>query len=72
LAGGTILEIKKFREALHMTPGQLAEKVGVSRIAVYKWEIGENQPSADKLPALADSLGVTIDALFGRDGPKAG
>jgi transcriptional regulator with XRE-family HTH domain len=66
------LEIKKFRVARGMTHGQLAEKVGVTRGAIYKWEYGSVLPTADKLPIIADALGVTIDALYGRDGTKAG
>lgn len=44
----------------------IAEAVGVSPQAVSKWESG-GMPDAALLPSIADSLGVTIDALFGRE-----
>jgi transcriptional regulator with XRE-family HTH domain len=65
------LWIKKYRIERGLTHGQLAEAVGVTRAAIYKWEDGSVYPSADKLPIIADCLGVTIDALFGRGDPKA-
>lgn len=50
-----------------MTTVQLAEAVGVSHVAVLNWESPEGKPLADKLPAIADALGVSIDALYGRE-----
>ena len=53
-----------------MTQRDLAKKMGVSSVAVAKWENGKAFPSADKLPDLAKALGVPIDALFCRDSPQ--
>ena len=50
-----------------MTAEQLGERVGVSHVAVINWESPTGQPHADKLPLIADALGVSIDALYGRD-----
>lgn len=50
---------------------QLASAMDVTVVAVRKWELGEAMPSADKLPALADLLGCTIDELYGRCPPQA-
>ncbi len=47
-----------------MSQEELAEKVGVSRQAVSKWETGEAQPEITKLKALADVFGVTTDFLL--------
>ena len=67
LPHGTIgKNIKRFRLELKMTQGQLAEKVGVTMQAVSKWELG-GTPDAELLPEIAAALGVSIDALFGRD-----
>ena len=60
--------IKTFRRAKRMTQKQLAERLGVSISAVGMWELGERNPPAKKLPALAAALGCTIDELFA-DGP---
>ena len=46
-----------------MTQEELAEKVGVSRQALSKWESGETLPDLDRCRALAEIFGVTIDDL---------
>lgn len=63
------MRIKELREAMGLTRVQLADRLGVSVVAVRKWELGMAKPNADKLPALADLLHCTIDALYGRTGP---
>lgn len=63
------MRIRALRERMGMTAVQLGDAVGVTFQAVYKWERGEAAPSADKLPALADALHCTIDALYGREPP---
>ena len=60
-------QIAKFRKAQHMTQEELGKAVGVSTQAVSRWECG-GAPDVSLLPAVADKLGVTIDALFGREG----
>lgn len=58
--------IKKYRTAKGITQEQLGQLVGVSTQAVSKWECG-GTPDVELLPAIADLLGVSIDALFGRE-----
>lgn len=48
---------------------ELASKVQVSRQAVSKWETGDALPDLGKLLALADALGLSLDALCGRENP---
>ncbi len=60
-------QIAKFRKAQGLTQEDLAKSVGVSSQAVSRWECG-GAPDVTLLPAIADRLGVTIDALFGREG----
>ena len=62
--------IKERREAMGLTRIQVADRLGVTKVAVRKWEVGLAMPNADKLPALADLLGCSIDALYGRDRPE--
>ena len=45
----------------------LAEKLDVSRQAVSKWESGQTYPETDKLIALSEIFGVSIDSLI-KDG----
>ena len=59
--------ISALRKERGFTLEQLGQMVGVSAQAVCKWEKG-GSPDVDLLPAVADALGVTIDALFGREG----
>ena len=42
----------------------LAEKIGVSRQAIAKWEAGETVPDLENCIALADLYGVTVDDLI--------
>lgn len=65
------MKIREFREATGMTMTELAGKMGVNVSTVYRWEIGEDIPSAARLPLLADTLGCSIDQLYGRDSPQA-
>ena len=62
--------IAELRKERGLTQEQLGQLVGVSAQAVSKWEKG-GAPDVELLPALADRLGVTIDALFGREGGEA-
>lgn len=62
--------IAELRKERGLTQEQLGQLVGVSAQAVSKWEKG-GAPDVELLPALADRLGVTIDALFDREGGEA-
>ena len=55
--------ITTLRKRMGLTQEKLAEKCEVSRQAVTKWESGESEPSIDKLVALSDMFGVSIDDL---------
>lgn len=56
--------LRRIRKEKGITQEQLAERVGVSPQAVSKWEIS-SFPDAQLLPVISDSLGVTIDELYG-------
>ena len=62
--------IAALRKAAGLTQEELGGAVGVSAQAVSRWECG-GAPDVMLLPALADKLGVAIDALFGREGGEA-
>lgn len=63
----TSLRLKALREEHGISQKTLAQIVGVGRSTVAMWENGSILPNASKLPDLADALGCTIDALFGRE-----
>lgn len=53
--------IKQAREARGMTQEDLAEKCGVSRQAVSKWELGVSAPTPENLNILEEVLGVVFE-----------
>lgn len=53
----------QLRKLKHMTQEDVAEKVGVTRQAVAKWEAGETMPDLDKSRLLAEILEVSLDDL---------
>lgn len=60
------MRIREMRLAAGLTQAELAAKVKVNQTAVSQWERESVLPSCDKLPELADALGCSIDALYGR------
>lgn len=65
--------IYRLRREKGLSQEQLAEKIGVSRQAISKWEGGLSTPELDKLKALSEYFQVTIDELADRqppDGPQ--
>ncbi len=46
-----------------MSQEKLAGKIGVSRQAVAKWEVGQSFPDIEKLIALSDLFRISIDKL---------
>lgn len=60
-------QISKYRKERGLTQEELGKTVGVSTQAVSRWECG-GAPDVSLLPAIADALHVTVDALFGREG----
>lgn len=63
-------QILKFRKEAGLTQEELGKSVGVSTQAVSRWECG-GTPDVELLPAIADRLHVSVDALFGRQGGEA-
>lgn len=59
------IQIAKLRSAAKLSQQDLAEKLGVDKSAVSHWENGESAPTAERIPAVASALGVSIDELFG-------
>ena len=51
------------RKINNMTQEMIAEKLGVSRQSVAKWESGETVPDLEKCKDIADIFGVSLDDL---------
>lgn len=57
--------IKRFRKARKMTQEQLAEAMGVSVSAVYKWESNQSTPEIGLILEMADLFRTSTDVLLG-------
>ena len=49
------------RKKAMLSQEALAEKLGVSRQAVSKWETGESAPELNKMLPLAEALNTSVD-----------
>ncbi|MEL7564647.1 MAG: helix-turn-helix domain-containing protein [Dehalobacterium sp.] len=58
------MNLKKLRKTRRYTQEEVADKIGVSRQAVAKWENGETVPDINNCLALAELYGVTLDNLI--------
>jgi len=55
-----LIQLRKYNK---MTQEDLADKVGVTRQAIAKWESGESTPDLEKSRLLAEAFGVSLDDL---------
>ncbi|RBP99383.1 helix-turn-helix domain-containing protein [Bifidobacterium xylocopae] len=60
--GQTLFRLRKERGS---TQQEVGEFVGVSKVAISKWENGLNLPDISSLPLLASYFNVSIDQLLG-------
>lgn len=60
-------KILSLRKARGWSQEELAEKVGVTRQAVSRWESSSAKPDADKIIAICDLFGVSADYLLRDD-----
>ena len=56
-------QIKLLRTQHGMTQEEVAERIGVSRQAIAKWEKGDTLPDIDSCIRLADLFGVSLELL---------
>lgn len=61
----TAKKLTELRKYFSLSQEALAEKVGVSRQAVSKWERGEASPDTDNLLVLSKIYGISLDDLLG-------
>ena len=57
-------KLMQARKAAGLTQADIAAKLHVSRQAVSRWESGQSKPSTEKLLALGELYGVSIDQLL--------
>ena len=57
-------KLYSLRKSKNLSQDELAEKLGVSRQAISRWEMGTAEPSAQNLIELSNLFGVSIDYLL--------
>ena len=55
------------RKQKGLSQEQLGDAIGVTRQTVSKWELGETSPDMDKLVALSELFGTSIDEIVGKE-----
>lgn len=60
-------QIYELRKKSNLSQEQLAEKVGVSRQTISKWELGETAPDIKQAQMLSQIFNVSLDELTGND-----
>ena len=55
-----MINLRKLRQ---LTQEEVADKIGVTRQSVAKWESGETVPDLEKCRLLTELFGVTLDDL---------
>ncbi|MCL2826548.1 MAG: helix-turn-helix transcriptional regulator, partial [Eggerthellaceae bacterium] len=63
--------IQEQRKMKGLSQEQFADVLGVSRQAVSKWESGQSLPEIEKLIAMCDLFGVSIDYILRGEMPQA-
>ena len=56
--------IQYLRKSKGISQEELADKVGVSRQAVSKWESEQSTPDLEKIIIMSDFFGVTTDYIL--------
>jgi len=65
-------KLKELRKKKRLTQDQLAELVGVTRVAIAKWEAGERAPKGEYLVKLSETLGVSPSYFFESEKSRKG
>ncbi len=60
-------EIHELRKKHNLSQEQLAEKVGVARQTISKWELGETAPDIKQAQMLSQIFNVSLDKMLGND-----
>lgn len=60
--------LREARKKSGLTQKGVANHFRISRVSVTQWESGETKPESDKLPAIAELYGVSLDWLLKETG----
>ena len=59
-----MVEKRMLRKQHNLSQEQVAEKLGVARQTISKWELGETTPEMDKLIIISELYNITLDELM--------
>ena len=65
------LNLRRVRHERYVSLGELSRTSGISKGTLSALESGSGNPTVDTLGALADALGVTVEALISPEGSRA-
>lgn len=57
--------LRAVRESLHLTQSELAERLGVDTLQIWRYENEKTTPKADMIARVATELNVSSDYLLG-------
>ena len=57
-------QFKRARLLVGLTQEELSEKLGITHVAVSRWESGKSFPKAKRIKDVADALNTTVSALL--------
>jgi transcriptional regulator with XRE-family HTH domain len=56
--------LKRYLKDEEVSQAELARRLGVSQPTVWEWLNGKSLPSAERLKALSEATGISIDDLL--------
>ena len=59
--------LEQLRKENRLTQKQMADILNIKQPSYARYEDGTTQPSLEKLVIIADTLGVSVDYLLGRE-----
>ena len=62
-----IPNLRRIRKQNNLTQEQLANKSGISRISIVRYESGESEPNLSNITKLCKALSVTVSDLISED-----
>lgn len=64
------MNLKKARNDIDLSAEALAEKLGMTKVSVFRWESGARNPDLATLLKIAKILGTTVGSLLGETVPE--
>lgn len=63
--------LRAARKNANLSVNAFAKKLGISSTAAWNWDCENTTPTPDKLPKIAQVLGVSVDYLEGKNVPPS-